>query len=95
MLSNTDQDAPSSSGMESPVELLRGQYQTRPGLSDLGDDDADRTLGLSDEVAAHVQSFIIPEREGMLVDRVSLDVEDNHGDERFTCLYHPILYGDA
>jgi hypothetical protein len=97
LLLNNEQDSSvGSAGTESPVELIRGQYQTRPDKSEPGDHDADRVLGQSDEVAAHVQSFVIPAaREGMLVDRVSLEVEDNHGDERFTCLYHPTLYGDA
>ncbi len=92
---NNQDDTTASAGTEEPVELVRGQYQTRPGLSELGDD-ADRALGRPDEVAAHVQSFVISEVwEGVRVDRVSLEVHDNHGDKHFTCLYHPTLYGEA
>ena len=92
--SNQD-DTAAAAGTEEPVELVRGQYQIRPGLSEPGDD-ADRALGHPDEVAAHVQSFAMAGAwEGVRVDRVSLEVEDNHGDERFTCLYHPTLYGEA
>jgi hypothetical protein len=84
-----------SAGAEEPVELVRGRYRIRPGQPEPGDG-ADRALGRPDEVAEHVQSFEVAAAwEGVRVDRVSLEVEDNHGEERFTCLYHPILYGDA
>ncbi len=96
MLEANDQDdAAAPAGTEEPIELVRGRYQVRPGLFEPGDD-ADRALGHPDDVAAHVQSFAIAEAwEGARVDRVSLEVEDNHGEERFTCLYHPTLYGEA
>mmetsp|Transcript_42302 Transcript_42302/g.99323 ORF Transcript_42302/g.99323 Transcript_42302/m.99323 type:complete len:583 (-) Transcript_42302:282-2030(-) len=44
---------------------------------------------------AHIQRFpIIPAQDGAVqqVDRVRVEIESNHGDARFTCLYHLRLY---
>jgi hypothetical protein len=78
-----------SEGGEGEVELVRGEYAVDPA-------EAGPAAGDVDEIHAHLQSFEIrtagpvPAR----VNRVKLYIEDNHGEPHFTCLYHPVLYGD-
>jgi hypothetical protein len=72
------------SSKDEEVELVRGEYATVPGLG---------AGGRADEIQTHVQSFDVV--AAVRVDRVRLYVEDNHGQEDFTCLYHPVLYAHA
>ena len=85
---------PESEKLAEPVELLRGEYSVEPAAAGRRGDGG-RVFGQPDEVAPHVQSFAVPAgARGVRVDRVALEVEDNHGDPHFTCIYHPVLYGD-
>ena len=64
-----------------PRQLAAGEYERRPGAADLD---------------AHVQAFAVPaELRTKPVDRVRLHVLSNHGEEHYTCLYHPRLIGVA
>ena len=72
---------------EREVELVRGEYLVDPAV-------AGPASGDVDEIHAHLQSFEIKLARPLQVDRVKLYIEDNHGEPHFTCLYHPVLYGD-
>ena len=72
---------------------MRGKYHVLPSATVA----ADRSAGRPDEVAPYVQSFAVAGdvARNTPVDRITLVVEDNHGEELFTCIYHPVLYGDS
>ena len=74
-------------GGEREVELVRGEYAVDPAA-------AGPAGGDLDEINTHLQSFEIRLAGPVRVDRVKLYIEDNHGEPHFTCLYHPVLYGD-
>jgi hypothetical protein len=80
------------------VELVRGPYAVDPaGAVAAGAAGAGPAFGVPDDIHGHLQAFDIqlPAAAPVWVDRVRLYVDSNHGDEGFTCLYHPVLYGDA
>ncbi len=72
---------------EREVELVWGEYAVDPVVAGPGG-------GNVDEIHAHPQSFDIQLARPVRVDRVKLYIDDNHWEQHFTCLYHPVLYSD-